>query len=155
MTIFKAFALMLVASVCVSEAYNFESGSNGQVAWANGCNFYGNDISQQAAAGSACGDLCLANAQCNYFAWDNGICYMKRATNPPITDMPNAVCGWVISRVGTLSSWTIISKLSLSINNLIYFFFSWNQGSSYLARRIRHSRHQSLEAFDHRLERWK
>lgn len=86
-SIFKTLSITLLVTVCVSQAYNFQSGSNGQVAWANGCNFYGNDIGQQASAGEACGDMCIANTNCNYFAWDNGVCYMKQATNPPITDM--------------------------------------------------------------------
>ena len=84
--------------------YKFQSGNNGQVMWALGCDFYGNDIGNQAGPGSDCGGVCLANAQCTHFSWSNNVCYLKHATNPSAanSNINGAVCGWVTSRQGII-----------------------------------------------------
>ena len=78
-----------------SIAFNWQPGSNGKVMWASDCDFKGNDVNKQATAASTCGDVCAANAKCDHFTWSNGVCYMKAAVNPPVTDLIGAVCGWV------------------------------------------------------------
>jgi len=52
----KLLLLMLLALDC-SFAYNFQSGSNGQIMWASGCDFIGKYIGNQAGLGEICGDL--------------------------------------------------------------------------------------------------
>lgn len=90
LTVIAVIALMTSGS----SAYNWQSGSNGQVMWASGCDFYGNDIGNQPSSGSDCGGIC-ANSNCDHFTWFNGICYLKKAINPPVKALNGAVCGWV------------------------------------------------------------
>ena len=93
----KLLLLMLLALDC-SFAYNFQSGSNGQVMWASGCDFIGKYIGNQAGLGEICGDLCIANPSCTHFSWSNNVCYMKQAATKPPPSASNGVCGWVNNR---------------------------------------------------------
>ena len=99
--------LVLLWAFDLSNAYDWASGSNGQVMWSSGCDFYGNDIGSTASSGEDCGGICARNANCDHFTWYNGVCYMKAAVNPPVNDLNGAVCGWVTNR-----------GISFAINNL-------------------------------------
>lgn len=97
MLVWAKLLLLLFGTMDCSIAYNFQSGSNGQVMWASGCDFFGNDIGNQAGLGENCGDLCVENPSCTHFSWSNNVCYLKQATNPP-PSASNGVCGWVNNR---------------------------------------------------------
>ena len=90
---------MLTALICLVvsavSAHDWQSGNNGQVMWASGCDFLGNDISNQPSSGEDCGGICLSNPSCTHFSWGNGVCYLKKANHPTATDLNGAVCGWV------------------------------------------------------------
>ena len=90
-----AFFVVMTLTVRGSNAYNWQSGSNGQVMWASGCDFYGNDVGSQASSAPDCGGICVAKSNCDHFTWFNGVCYLKKAVNPPAKDLNGAVCGWV------------------------------------------------------------
>jgi len=92
--------LLLILSLVFesSNAYDWASGSNGQVMWSLGCDFYGNDIGNVVGPGEQCGSSCACNPGCDHFTWHNGVCYMKEAVNPPVKDLNGAVCGWVTNR---------------------------------------------------------
>ena len=92
------FSLLLLWAFDSSYAYIWTSGSNGQVTWASGCDFYGNDIRNTPSSGENCGGICACNSACDHFTWYNGVCYMKSAVNPPAYDLNGAVCGWVTNR---------------------------------------------------------
>jgi hypothetical protein len=91
----KSFFYSLLNSL---SAYNWASGSNGNVMWASGCDFYGNDISNVASEGADCGCHCASNPNCDHFTWYYNVCYLKKAIDPPTTDLPGSVCGWVTAR---------------------------------------------------------
>jgi hypothetical protein len=76
-------------------------GSNNQVMWASGCDFYGNDITngQVASAGNDCGGICSADPNCDHFSWNGNVCYKKSSNNPVPRNFAGAGnCGYVISR---------------------------------------------------------
>ena len=98
LTFVNLVVVISLLGVDLSTAYNWASGSNGQVMYALGCDFYGNDISSQPSSGEDCGGICAANNNCDHFTWYNGVCYLKRAVNPPTKDLGGGVCGWVTSR---------------------------------------------------------
>jgi hypothetical protein len=82
-------------------ALDWQSGTNGQVLWASGCDFYGSDIANQASADKDCGGLCIARSNCNYFSWNYGICWLKQGSNikaRAFDPSVPAVCGYVPSR---------------------------------------------------------
>ena len=91
-----------------SHGYDWAVGSNGQVLWSSGCDFYGNDIGSTASSGEDCGGICARNANCDHFTWYNGVCYMKAAVNPPVNDLNGAVCGWVTSRGGQIPAERVV-----------------------------------------------
>ena len=88
-------ALLMVASAA---AINWQSGNDGQVMWAQDCDFYGNDIGSQASRPEDCGGVCLSKAECTHFTHTDGVCYMKKAVNPEAREMKGAVCGWATRR---------------------------------------------------------
>ena len=100
-------------------AYNWASGSNGDVMWASGCDFYGNDISNVASSGADCGCYCASNPNCDHFTWYNNVCYLKKAINPPATDLSGAVCGWVTARTYCPG----IQNQSISISSTTFAHF--------------------------------
>ena len=90
---FLAVLLLIGAS---SDAFNWQSGDNGQVQWSSDCDFKGNDIGQKSGSGNQCGGFCLGNSQCTHFTYFNGVCYLKRFTSPATaSNLGGAVCGWV------------------------------------------------------------
>lgn len=89
---------ILLTALTFSAAYNFQSGSNGLVMWAYNCDFNGHDIAKEATAGDNCGGICASNTQCTHFTYSEGFCFMKKAANPPPTDLKGAICGWVQNR---------------------------------------------------------
>ena len=91
-------ALLLIITLGLdgSNAYDWMSGTG--VTYALGCDFYGNDIGNQPSPGEDCGCICATNNNCDHFTWYNGVCYLKRAVNPPANDLSGGVCGWVTNR---------------------------------------------------------
>ncbi|XP_032795230.2 peroxidase [Daphnia magna] len=68
----------------------------GGLKWLLNCDFFGNDIGQQAGTGEQCGSLCLANPECSHFRFIHGICFIKKA--PPSTQRTatnGGMCGFV------------------------------------------------------------
>ena len=87
--------LVLMVTRNGSDAYNWQSGSNGKVMWSSDCDFPGNDVGNKAISAEKCGDVCAASCNCDHFTWNNGVCYMKMAVNPAVNYAKGAICGWV------------------------------------------------------------
>jgi hypothetical protein len=93
-------------SVCgyVQRWPTWNAGSNG-VQWAENCNFSGHDLYSKPSTGAQCGDLCAADAACNYFTWtqyNSGTCWMKSgSTLQPVQYTSGySVCGYVKNKSG-------------------------------------------------------
>ena len=93
-------------------ACTFQSRSNGKVMWASGCDFYGNDIVNQAMLAQNCGDACSANGQCRHFSWSNGVCYMKKAVSSSATNCINMLLASVVTsaRICMLDRRNVVTK---------------------------------------------
>ncbi len=82
--------------------YDWKDGDNGQLLWAHGCDFYGNDIQQVKSRGEDCGGLCIDDSKCTHFTWgSDGDCFLKSATKNavPIANTNwEGVCGYVTRR---------------------------------------------------------
>jgi len=78
-------------------------GSNNQVVWASGCDFYGNDLpnGQVNSAGPDCGGICATDPNCDHFSFNGGVCYKKSSINPAPRGLVGGVCGYVINRPTT------------------------------------------------------
>jgi len=83
------------------DAYTWSVGSGGEVLYALGCDFYGNDIGSVNSADSDCGDICFKNANCDHFSFSGGVCYLKAAVDPAPRALTGGVCGLVIGRPAT------------------------------------------------------
>jgi len=95
MTIILVVMLLVISA---TNAFDWQSGNNGQVRWAFNCDFSGNDIRSQSSSGADCGGLCVSNQQCTHFTHWNGVCYMKKANNPTASNLNGGVCGWIDHR---------------------------------------------------------
>ena len=103
-------------------AYNWKSGSNGNVQWASECGFYGNGIVNKASADTDCGGICAADYNCNYFTWYNGVCYMNAALKPPANHLTGGLCGWVTNKSNSVSK---KNKLLQTINITIIIIITY------------------------------
>jgi len=68
--------------------------------WKFGCDFRGNDMSDQQTASNHCGRHCRSTAGCTHFVWTDhsgGTCWMKRGSvafaDAVSDDRPGTVCG--------------------------------------------------------------
>ncbi len=85
----------------ISAQINWQDGTDGNVKWANVCDYSGFDIGQQSGIGDLCGGFCVADCRCTHFSWSYNICYLKRITDSNVvpTYRPNpadGVCGFVV-----------------------------------------------------------
>ena len=94
-TLLMTLLVLMVTRNGSSDAYNWQSGSNGKVMWSYDCDFHGNDVGNKAISADKCGDVCAASRNCDHFTWNNGVCYMKMAVNPAVNYAKGAICGWV------------------------------------------------------------
>ena len=92
------FLVVISINLNFVNAFDWQSGTNGQVRWAHNCDFQGNDIASQGSSGEDCGGLCVSNQQCTHFTHWNGVCYIKRAYYPTAVDLNGGTCGWVDHR---------------------------------------------------------
>lgn len=79
---------------------NWRDGDEGQVQWANSCDFDGKKIGHKLIRSEDCGSACLARADCVTFSWTyagGGTCYFKDGGLESYTS-DTAVCGRVIKR---------------------------------------------------------
>ncbi|OQV23253.1 putative endoglucanase type K [Hypsibius exemplaris] len=65
--------------------------------WALGCQFEGNNLTQDQSTSAQCGGQCAGTPRCTHFTHQNGTCFMKQGTISrsdavPSPD-PNSVCG--------------------------------------------------------------
>ncbi len=80
--------------------YDWRDGVNGQVKWAQGCDFSGNDFRQVKGVAEECGGLCVADSRCTHFTYgDGGLCYLKTAPkSAEIFPVGRARCGYITRR---------------------------------------------------------
>jgi hypothetical protein len=91
-------SLLTFAVILATTSADWYTGTGGKVSWNTDCDFPGNDIGRNVSLATECGQLCVNNSQCRYFAWSSGICYLKsRHTNKK--HFSGAVCGFVRDRV--------------------------------------------------------
>ena len=82
--------------------FQWRDRNNGLLNWAQGCDFYGNDIGHVKSHGEACGGLCLADPKCTHFSWGwEGNCHLKTATKNAVANAIawDGICGWVNARL--------------------------------------------------------
>ena len=74
---------------------NFNDGESG-VKWQLNCDFHDMDIGNEASEPEECGNLCIANENCNIFSHHHGYCYLKFAQGTvKKSQAEGGVCGFV------------------------------------------------------------
>ncbi|KAJ3078503.1 hypothetical protein HK100_010714, partial [Physocladia obscura] len=91
-----------------STTTSFQSGNNGDVMWASGCDWTGGDIANVQVSSANCGGSCLSNSACTHFTWTNyngGTCWLKSssAVGPVSSSSSGIVCGYVTEPVNAPS----------------------------------------------------
>ncbi|KAJ3128295.1 hypothetical protein HK100_009247 [Physocladia obscura] len=85
-----------------SGGFTFQSGSNGSVEWASGCDWTGGDIANVETTGALCGGACVAYSGCTHFTWtdyNGGTCWLKNngvASTPVENSSTGDICGYVV-----------------------------------------------------------
>ncbi|KAJ3136781.1 hypothetical protein HK100_001285 [Physocladia obscura] len=78
---------------------SFQSGNNGLVEWALGCDWTGGDIANVLDTGANCGLDCVNYSGCSHFTWteyNGGTCWLKNsgASGPVSLSSTGAMCGY-------------------------------------------------------------
>jgi hypothetical protein len=71
---------------------------DGDIVWADNCDYYDQDISQMPnTRRENCGSICLTNPQCTHFTWNkDGRCWQKNwKGDGPVTGKIDTRCGFV------------------------------------------------------------
>ncbi|KAJ3127334.1 hypothetical protein HK100_009814 [Physocladia obscura] len=90
----KAFVQGLSAS---SSGFAFQSGNNGAVMWASGCDWTGGDIANVLLTSQTCGSACVNYSGCTHFSWtsyNSGTCWLKNNSVGSAVALTGAMCGY-------------------------------------------------------------
>lgn len=103
--------------------FQWQDGDDGQVKWANNCDFSGFDIKKEIVNSSEeCSALCIANENCTHFTWGTGsYCYMKSAVKNEAAASHGAVCG------------RIVKRKSIAVHREDIDIFHWTPGTDFFA----------------------
>lgn len=118
MSISKLFANLILISISMANAINWQSGQPSGTVWSLACDFSNNDLSNKQLPGENCAQTCANTAGCTHFTWttyNGGTCWMKQGSvsqsNAFSTNDNSMVCGIISSN--TLFIYFLFSNMCL------------------------------------------